>query len=200
MTSMSRANSVFLFLVFFLPSCTLRHSHLTITSEDSSVVKENPGNFQLHRDWEIPSVKLPHRGRKATNHSLITAFLCTRILCLQVMFYCAIYELWRSSLAFSSVRSDQGLRWSHTTFTVSNESEADYEGADENVWIRRLSWVLAVRICDKDPFLLRWHVFVKECSFRTLAIPVIRVLFLLFIFIYFSSISFHKMLGIYLSL
>ena len=33
---------------------TLNQSYLTIISEDSSMVEESPGSFQLYRDWEIP--------------------------------------------------------------------------------------------------------------------------------------------------
>ena len=38
-------------------SATLNQSHLTITSEDSSMMEESAGSFQSYRDREIPSVK-----------------------------------------------------------------------------------------------------------------------------------------------
>ena len=38
---------------FFLP-ITPKQSYLTIISEDSSMVEESLGSFQLYRDWEIP--------------------------------------------------------------------------------------------------------------------------------------------------
>ena len=43
------------YATFILPYT--RQSYLTITSEDSSMLEESPGSFQLYRDWEIQSVK-----------------------------------------------------------------------------------------------------------------------------------------------
>ena len=48
--------------IFFLPY-TPRQSLQNMTSEDSSMVEESPGSFQLYTDWKMSSMKPPQPGR-----------------------------------------------------------------------------------------------------------------------------------------
>ena len=55
--------------LFFFPSITLKLSHLTFTSKDSSMVEESPDTFQLYRDREIPSETTATRRELPTIHT-----------------------------------------------------------------------------------------------------------------------------------